>query len=207
MRVSVHSPHLTTPPSGGEACHVWLPPVVADVRPRAPERLPDRGRAGPLDRAGAQAQTRDREYPRAIEEFTRTLDLELGFTPTRRVLLWAYFYSGRYGDALAELDKIGGKEPDDVADRARILLASGDRAAATGLLRELEDRSTTQPISPVSLAGIYVALGDKEEALALLERAYAERDFRLRNLKTDCDWDPVHSDPRFQRLLRQVNLE
>jgi cholesterol oxidase len=22
MRVSVHSPHLTTPPSGGEACHV-----------------------------------------------------------------------------------------------------------------------------------------------------------------------------------------
>jgi hypothetical protein len=24
MRVSVHSPHLTTPPSGAEACHVHI---------------------------------------------------------------------------------------------------------------------------------------------------------------------------------------
>jgi len=148
-----------------------------------------------------------REYPRAIEEFTKTLDLDPGFTATRFRLLWAYFYSGRYADALAEVDKVFEKGPDQVAVRARILLASGDRAAATALLRELEDRSTTQPISPMSLAGIYVSLGDKEQALALLERAYAEREFWLCELKVNPDWDPLRSDPRFRRLLRQVNLE
>src|SRR5207302_4321431 len=149
----------------------------------------------------------NREYPRAIEEFTRTLDLDPGFTPTRYGLFEAYFYSGRYADALAQLDKISEKGPEQVALRARILLASGDRAAAVELLSHLEDRSTTTSISPTALAGIYVSLGDKEQGLALLERAYAERDFRLRYLKIDPDSDSLRSDPRFRRLLRQVNLE
>jgi predicted Zn-dependent protease len=148
-----------------------------------------------------------REYPRAIEEFTRTLDLDPSFAIARGNLACAYFLSGRCTDALTELDKISDKGPEQVALRARILLASGDRAAATGLLRGLEDRSITQPISPIFLAGIYVSLGDKDVALALLERAYAERDFRLRYLKTDPDWDPLRSEPRFQRLLTQMNLE
>ena len=146
-------------------------------------------------------------HPRAIEEFTRTLDLDPGFPPAQEGLRNAYFHSGRYAEALGVLDKISEKGPEEVAARGRILLASGDRKAASALLRELEDRSTTQPISASSLAGIYLSLGEKEQALALLERAYAERDFRLSGLKTDPDWDPLRSHPRFQRLLRQVNLE
>jgi TolB-like protein/Tfp pilus assembly protein PilF len=149
----------------------------------------------------------NREYSRAIDEFTRTLELDPAFPPTLRALRAAYFYSGRYADALTQLEKLNEKGPEQIATRARILLASGDRAAAVELLRHLEDRSTTKSISPTALAGIYVSLGDKEQGLALLERAYAERDFRLRYLKTDPDWDPLRSDPRFQRLLRQVNLE
>src|SRR5207237_10870285 len=63
------------------------------------------------------------------------------------------------------------------------------------------------PISESSQDGVNVSLGEKEQALALLERAYAEGDFRLSGLKTDPDWDRLRSHPRFQRLLRQVNLE
>ena len=148
-----------------------------------------------------------REYPRAIGEFTRTLELAPAFPPAQRGLRDAYFYSSRYADALAVHDKLSEKGPEEVACRAQILLALGDRAAATSLLRELEDPSTAQPVSPASLAGVYVFLDEKEQALLLLERAYAEHDFRLAGLKTDPDWDPLRSDPRFQRLLRQVNLE
>ena len=148
-----------------------------------------------------------RDYARAIEEFTRTLELDPGFQPTLRTLRAAYFYSGRYADALAQNEKLSEKGPEDVACRAQILLASGNRAAAITLLRELEDRSTTKPVSPAALAIIYLSLGDKEQALALLERAFAERDFWLWGLKTVPDWDPLRSDPRFQRLLRQLNFE
>jgi serine/threonine-protein kinase len=149
----------------------------------------------------------NRDYPRAIEEFTRTLELDSGFPPSRSGLRDAYFYSGRYSDALAQLDKGTEKGSDRLVVRVRILLASGDRAAATALLRDLEDHSTTERVSPLSLAGVYTALGDKEQALGLLEKAYAEREFWLRTLGIDPDWDPLRSDPRFQRLLRQLKLD
>jgi len=148
-----------------------------------------------------------RDYTRAVEEFTKTLELDPGFTPTIGALRDAYFCLGRYADALALLEKGNETETDKLLLRARILLASGDRGTAITLLRKLENRSTTQPISPTALAGLYVALGDQEQAFALLEKAYAERDFLLRYLKTDSDWDPLRSNPRFQRLLRQMNLE
>jgi len=151
----------------------------------------------------------NRDYPRAIEEFTRTLELDPGFPPSRSGLRDAYFYLGRYADAMAQVGKGTEKGSDRLVLRTRILLASGDRAEAIALLRELEDHSTSESerVSPLSLAGIYAALGDKEKAVALLEKAYAEREFWLRTLKTDPDWDSLRSDPRFQRLLRQLKLD
>jgi len=43
--------------------------------------------------------------------------------------------------------------------------------------------------------------------LALLEKAYENRDFYLCELKVDPDWDPVRADPRFHQLLGQLNFE
>jgi hypothetical protein len=50
-------------------------------------------------------------------------------------------------------------------------------------------------------------LGDKDRALAWLERAYEERDSIMIGLKTDPDYLPAfRSDPRFQDLMRRVGL-
>ena len=148
-----------------------------------------------------------RDYARAIEEFTRTLELDPGFSTARMNLASAYFRSGRYADALAELDKVNEPTADQIASRALILAGSGERGKAVDLLARLEDRSTREYVSPVTLALVRISLGDKEPALALLEKGYAERDFRLRYLKIAPMWDPLRRDPRFQRLLKQVNLE
>ena len=57
------------------------------------------------------------------------------------------------------------------------------------------------------LAALYALTGDKDRAFALLDKAYAERDWSLRDLKVSPVWDPLRSDPRFSRLLKRVNLE
>jgi hypothetical protein len=44
-------------------------------------------------------------------------------------------------------------------------------------------------------------------ARAWLDKAYAERDWRMRQLKALPLWDDLRSDPRFTRLLKKVNLE
>lgn len=49
-------------------------------------------------------------------------------------------------------------------------------------------------------------MGDRERAFSLLEQAYAERDWTMRELKINLMFDPMRGDPRFARLLKKLNL-
>jgi len=51
----------------------------------------------------------------------------------------------------------------------------------------------------------YAHLGEKDEAFEQLEKAYEERE--TISLKVDPNFDPIRDDPRFQDLLRRMNLE
>jgi len=51
-----------------------------------------------------------------------------------------------------------------------------------------------------------VGLGDKEQALAWLEKAYEDRSFFMVDLKVEPELDPLRSDPRFQHLLRRMSF-
>jgi len=53
---------------------------------------------------------------------------------------------------------------------------------------------------------LYIGLGDKEAAFQSLERAYAERDPRLDELKVEPYFDSLRSDPRYQELLTNMHF-
>jgi hypothetical protein len=52
----------------------------------------------------------------------------------------------------------------------------------------------------------YLQLGDKEQTFKWLEAAYKERTEPLLYLRVDPRLDTLRSDPRFDDLLRRVNL-
>ncbi len=56
------------------------------------------------------------------------------------------------------------------------------------------------------MAIIYAGLGEKEQAFAWLEEAYADRSARLPFLKIEPRFDSLRSDPRFADLVRRVGL-
>jgi hypothetical protein len=56
------------------------------------------------------------------------------------------------------------------------------------------------------VARVYVALGEKENTLTWLRKAYDERSPQLPFLNVDPRWDPLRSDPQFQDLLRRMKL-
>jgi Tfp pilus assembly protein PilF len=56
------------------------------------------------------------------------------------------------------------------------------------------------------LAEIYIALGEKDEAFRWLEAAYRERHPFLPWLRDNPLYAPLRSDPRFQDLVRRMNL-
>jgi hypothetical protein len=56
------------------------------------------------------------------------------------------------------------------------------------------------------LATLHAALGEREQALALLERAYSAHDQQLIWLGVEEGFDPLRSNPHFQELLRRIGL-
>jgi hypothetical protein len=53
---------------------------------------------------------------------------------------------------------------------------------------------------------LYTALGEREQAFALLETAYRAHDLQLQYLGVAPEFDPLRSDLRFQDLMRRVGL-
>jgi hypothetical protein len=84
--------------------------------------------------------------------------------------------------------------------------AAGHRREAEAILDELTAASSRTYVSAYPLAIVDVALGRKDEAFALLEKAYTNRDSWLNYVAIDPRLDVLHSDPRFVDLLRRLNL-
>jgi hypothetical protein len=83
---------------------------------------------------------------------------------------------------------------------------AGRREEAQKIIRDLDDRATQSYLSPYLVASIYARLGDKDQTIVRLERAYNNRDDVLIWIKVDPKLDVVRSDPRFVDLLRRVGF-
>ena len=60
--------------------------------------------------------------------------------------------------------------------------------------------------SPSDIAILYARLGDKENTFRYLDKAYANHDETLTNIKIERDFDLLHADPRYAALLRRMGL-
>jgi len=108
-----------------------------------------------------------------------------------------------WNEAVQELVSIGAP---GFVPRVRMLVATGKRDEAFRIIAEMKERSKQQYISPLAFATVYVTVGDKEQALEHLEKAYTERFPFLRGLKVGRPWDSLRSDPRFTDLLKRIGL-
>jgi len=86
------------------------------------------------------------------------------------------------------------------------LAKSGKQAEARAVLAELLKSSSERYVSPYNLALIYSGLGERDEAPSWLERAYEHRDQKIVFLKVEPKWDNLRADPRFNSLLKRMNL-
>ncbi len=85
--------------------------------------------------------------------------------------------------------------------------AEAGYARAMSLAAEtLAARSRTTFVPPIMVANLFAAAGENDQALEWLERAYDERDPNMPYLSVFRDLDSLRDDPRFQDLLRRMNL-
>ena len=85
--------------------------------------------------------------------------------------------------------------------------AAGNREQARQILDKLKKLNQQGLVPSGSIAILYGALGDLNEAFAWLEKAYEERDPELTYLKVPGRrFDPLRHEARFQQLVRRIGL-
>ena len=84
----------------------------------------------------------------------------------------------------------------------------GDVAQAVEVIEQLEE-TPPQPATPLwtAIAAIYFELGQLNQAFAWLEKAFENRDIGLLSIKVDPLFDAGRNDPRFQDLVKRMNLD
>jgi pentatricopeptide repeat protein len=71
---------------------------------------------------------------------------------------------------------------------------------------EKKEEAETGNVWALTMAQIYARLGERDKALEWLEKMYSERHERLRLIRADPVFDELHSDPRFEDLLKRIGL-
>jgi tetratricopeptide (TPR) repeat protein len=147
-------------------------------------------------------------YDDAIAELRETLRSEPHF-PSAHLGLWGAYYRKRmFEEALEQARKFFAALGDSKVEES---LTSGLRAGGyTGAMRwaaeTLVERASRTYVPAFRIARVYAHASEKDQALAWLERAYERRETPMIHLSVGWDWDRMQDDPRFQGLLRQMNL-
>jgi tetratricopeptide (TPR) repeat protein len=148
------------------------------------------------------------QYDKAIEEARKSLELDPTFNQGLVVLGYVYAEKGMYAEAIAAHEKLAATDHTWRWPLARTYAQAGRKDEARRVLAKFlgEKPKPTDAFSGWFLAEIYIALGEKDEAFRWLEAAYKDRHSLLPWLTDNPVYAPLRSDPRFQDLVRRMNL-
>jgi serine/threonine protein kinase/Flp pilus assembly protein TadD len=152
-----------------------------------------------------------RQYDQAIEQLRKTLEMDPNFVLAHLFLGQAYVQKSMYKEGIAEIEKelvISPGDPYALSGLGYTYALAGRRAEAQKVLNHLDELSKQKYVHAGFLVVIYVGLGEKGKAFEWLEKGYEDRSLEIGpGIKVDPTLDPLRSDPRFQNLLRRMNLQ
>ncbi len=148
-----------------------------------------------------------RQYAHAAEQYRRALELDPHYHLAHWGLGRVCLQQGRIEEAIGAFEtasRLTGGSPHALAGAGLAHALGGQPRQARKLLADLEARSLRGYVSPFHSGLIHLGLGQQDEALGSLEKAYAERDTPLAWLAVEPLYDPIRSDARFTDLMKKV---
>jgi serine/threonine protein kinase len=151
-----------------------------------------------------------RQYEASITQFRKVLETDPKYYLAHAMMGPVYTQTCHFDEALACYEKAREADADSKfvdSLEAMTLAIAGKRSASLAMLDGIVRRAVSDYISPVSIAYIYTALGDKDAAFENLHRAVADRDPNILGLKSNPIFDGLREDERYHALLRKMQLE
>ena len=147
---------------------------------------------------------------RARATWQRVIDLDPRYALASRYMAESYLKERNYDQVIVILERAltyTPREPLTLGALAHSYARAGRREEALKLTRDLVLREASGEVQPpFSVIWAYVGLQEYDEVFARLEKAAAGRRARLPWLQVDPWLEPLHGDPRFDELVRQMNF-
>jgi TolB-like protein/Tfp pilus assembly protein PilF len=166
----------------------------------------------PFNAAFRSLYAYDLMYARRFDEAITDLRETLRTAPMDQFALSAirsaYHVNGMYEEAYEAWKTWYNVQDDNEAEQA--LVRGYEEAGYSGALSSVAElmieRSKTTFITPWQIATVYTRAGRNNEALEWLEKAFEAHDANMPSISVDPIFDDLHDEPRFQNLLRRMNL-
>ena len=146
-------------------------------------------------------------YDESVQQSQKTIEMSPYFAVAHYQLGQALEQKHKHDEAIAEFRKAietSGGNATFESNLAHAYAVSGRKEEALKILKELEGRRSQGSPTDASIALIYVGLGDNDQAMIWLNKAYQAR-FNPSIVMRPV-FDPLRSDPRFQDLLHRIGL-
>ncbi len=141
-----------------------------------------------------------RRPDQAIEAYRKALELDPTYTQAQQYLSYPYQVKGMYEQAVAQAIQ-GSRSP----ERALALRQGYEADGIRGFWRA-QSRFAAQDNNSFALARYAARLGQLDESLRWLERAYEERRPEMPLIAAWPDFDPLRGDARFIGLMGRMGL-
>ena len=145
-----------------------------------------------------------RRYAEAVEKCQQALELDPNFSHAHVNLVGIYMAMGKNEKAVEEYEKaasLSGSPPAEIAGLRKAFEEGGVKGFLRRRLEESKKRG-----DGFNIASLYSQLGEKDQAMFWLEKAYRQRSPMVEFLKESSQFDNLRSDPRFRELLHRVGL-
>ena len=122
-----------------------------------------------------------------------------------------YLNTGKYEEAVLKLEEglnLNSLRPPSMLVYLAIARSKqGDQQVIPNTIKELKDRRTSgEKGIAYFLAHMYSAMEDQELTLLWLETAYEEHEVELIWLKVEPQFENLHEEPRFKKILNAIGF-
>jgi tetratricopeptide (TPR) repeat protein len=151
-----------------------------------------------------------RRYPEAIAQFRKTTELDPSSSDPHVILGLVHEVSEDRQQAITEYQRaydlgIGSQRPGErAAVLASIYALKGEPAKALEQLDQVRELVRVRKGTAFFLAGDYLRLGDKSQAVDWLEQSYRNKEPFITSIKVNPLLDPLRGDLRFEALVQKV---
>jgi len=150
-----------------------------------------------------------KDYDEGIELARKGLMMNPNNAWAQVILGWAYEQKSMIEEAIVEFQNALSNWKDGSLPLAGLGHAygiAGKKKEAQEILEKLFEKSKRTYVPAYDIAAVYIGLGEKNQAFEWLFKALEERSGFLVYIKCDRRFDGLRPDPRFQDLLRRMNL-